>query len=48
MGEVANGTSHYHVLFFIGMVLFLLSLGVNVLASSVSLRGRKRSERVLS
>ena len=31
-----------------GMVLFLLSLGVNILASSVSLRGRKRSERVLS
>jgi len=48
MGEVANGSQHYHVLFFIGIVLFLLSLGVNVLASSVSLRGRKRSERVLS
>jgi phosphate transport system permease protein len=48
MGEVANGSPHYHVLFFIGMVLFLLSLGVNILASSVSLRGRKRSERVLS
>jgi phosphate transport system permease protein len=48
MGEVANGSSHYHVLFFIGMVLFLLSLLVNILASSVSLRGRKRSERVLS
>ncbi len=48
MGEVANGSPHYHVLFFIGMVLFFLSLGVNILASSVSLRGRKRSERVLS
>lgn len=48
MGEVANGSAHYHVLFFIGMVLFFLSLGVNILASSVSLRGRKRSERVLS
>jgi phosphate transport system permease protein len=48
MGEVATGSQHYHVLFFIGMVLFLLSLGVNILASSVSLRGRKRSERVLS
>ncbi len=48
MGEVANGSPHYHVLFFIGMVLFLLSLGVNILASSVSLRGRKRSERMLS
>jgi phosphate transport system permease protein len=48
MGEVANGSPHYHVLFFIGIVLFLLSLVVNVLASSVSLRGRKRSERMLS
>lgn len=48
MGEVANGSPHYHVLFFIGIVLFLISLGVNILASSVSLRGRKRSERVLS
>lgn len=48
MGEVATGSQHYHVLFFIGMVLFILSLVVNVLASSVSLRGKKRSERVLS
>lgn len=48
MGEVANGSPHYHVLFFIGIVLFLLSLVVNLVASSVSLRGRTRSERVLS
>jgi phosphate transport system permease protein len=48
MGEVANGSQHYHVLFFIGIVLFVLSLIVNVLASSVSLRGRKRAERGLS
>jgi phosphate transport system permease protein len=48
MGEVANGSPHYHVLFFIGIVLFLLSLAVNVAASSVSLQGRKRAERVLS
>jgi phosphate transport system permease protein len=48
MGEVANGSTHYHVLFFIGIVLFLLSLVVNILASSVSLRSRKRSERSLS
>ena len=38
MGEVANGSPHYHVLFFIGIVLFVLSLVVNILASSVSLR----------
>jgi phosphate transport system permease protein len=48
MGEVANGSTHYHVLFFIGMVLFLISLGVNIAASSVVFRTRKRAERILS
>jgi phosphate transport system permease protein len=48
MGEVATGSVHYHVLFFIGMVLFLISLVVNVLASSVVFRSKKRAERVLS
>src|SRR5512136_96384 len=48
MGEVATGSAHYHVLFFIGIILFVLSLIVNILASYVSFRRRKRSERVLS
>lgn len=48
MGEVANGSVHYHVLFFIGMVLFLISLVVNVTASSVVFQSKKRAERVLS
>ncbi len=48
MGEVANGSAHYHVLFFIGIVLFLISLGVNVAASSVVFRAKKRAERILS
>lgn len=48
MGEVANGSTHYQVLFFIGIVLFVISLAVNIVASSVSLRGRTRAERVLS
>jgi phosphate transport system permease protein len=48
MGEVANGSTHYHVLFFIGMVLFLISLGVNIAASSVVFRAKKRAERILS
>jgi phosphate transport system permease protein len=48
MGEVASGSTHYHVLFFIGMVLFLISLGVNVAASSVVFRTKKRAERILS
>jgi phosphate transport system permease protein len=48
MGEVANGSTHYHVLFFIGMVLFLISLVVNVIASAVVFRAKKRAERILS
>jgi phosphate transport system permease protein len=48
MGEVASGSQHYHVLFFIGIILFVLSLIVNLLASSVSLRRRTRAERALS
>lgn len=48
MGEVANGSVHYHVLFFIGITLFLISLAVNVTASAVVFRQEKRSERILS
>lgn len=48
MGEVASGSVHYHVLFFIGLVLFLISLVVNVAASSVVFRAKKRAERILS
>ena len=48
MGEVAGGSTHYHVLFFIGIILFLISLGVNVAASSVVFRAKKRAERILS
>lgn len=48
MGEVANGSVHYHVLFFIGTILFIISLGVNIIASTVVFRQRKRQERILS
>ena len=48
MGEVASGSIHYHTLFFIGMVLFIISLVVNIIASSVVFQSKKRSERVLS
>ena len=48
MGEVATGSQHYEVLFFIGILLFLLSLAVNIAASMVSTRQRKRAERILS
>jgi len=48
MGEVANGSTHYHVLFMIGIVLFLFSFVVNVAASLVVFQQRKRAERLLS
>jgi len=48
MGEVASGSPHYHVLFFIGMLLFVISLLVNGIASAVVFRQRSRAERVLS
>lgn len=48
MGEVATGSTHYHVLFFIGIVLFLISLVVNLTASAVVFRQRKRTERVMA
>lgn len=48
MGEVANGSTHYHVLFLIGVVLFVISLGINVAASAVVIRIKHRSERILS
>ena len=46
MGEVASGSTHYHVLFFIGIILFLLSLIINVTASWVSFRRRTREQLV--
>ncbi len=48
MGEVAKGSVHYHSLFFIGIVLFMISLAVNLVAASMVFRQRKRSERILS
>lgn len=48
MGEVANGSVHYHVLFFIGIVLFLISLIINLTAASVVFKTKKRAERILS
>lgn len=48
MGEVANGSEHYQVLFFIGIFLFVVSFAVNLAASAVSLRSKKRSDKMLS
>ena len=48
MGEVANGSQHYQVLFLVGILLFVISLGINVAAFAVSSRRLKRTERLLS
>jgi phosphate transport system permease protein len=48
MGEVANGSTHYHTLFLIGVVLFLITLAVNLVAASIVFRQGKRAERILS
>jgi len=48
MGEVANGSVHYHMLFFIGIVLFIISLIVNIIASSFVYKNSRRSEKLLS
>jgi len=48
MGEVAQGSTHFHVLFAVGIVLFVITLLVNVLASLAIFRQTRRSERLLS
>jgi phosphate transport system permease protein len=48
MGEVANGSTHYQVLFLIGILLFAFSLVINLIAFSISSRRVKRAERLLS
>ena len=48
MGEVATGSAHYHVLFFIGIILFLFSLVVNVTSSSLNMRPKRGKDQVVS
>jgi phosphate transport system permease protein len=48
MGEVANGSTHYHVLFTVGIALFAISFIVNLAAGAVVFRQRQRGERLLS
>jgi phosphate transport system permease protein len=48
MGEVANGSVHFHVLFLIGIVLFLISLLINLIATSVVSKQTTKSEKILS
>ncbi len=48
MGEVANGSVHYHMLFTVGIILFLISFLVNLTAGAVVFQEEKRSQRLLS
>jgi phosphate transport system permease protein len=48
MGEVARGSTHYHVLFAVGLTLFLITFAVNLAAASVVFQSTKRSEQMLS
>lgn len=48
MGEVAQGSTHYHVLFAVGLTLFIITFIVNLAAASVVFRHTQRSERMLS
>jgi phosphate transport system permease protein len=42
MGEVAQGSTHYHVLFGIGILLFLLTFAINLAAATAVFRKRRR------
>jgi phosphate transport system permease protein len=49
MGEVATGSMHYHVLFFIGIILFLFSLIINLTSSTTfTKRSAKSRAQVVS
>ncbi len=48
MGEVAQGSPHYHVLFAVGLTLFIITFIVNMAAASVVFRQVKRAERMLA
>lgn len=49
MGEVAQGSTHYHVLFTIGLILFVISFLINLTASIVIFRqARRHQEKVLA
>ena len=48
MGEVAQGSAHFHVLFAIGIILFVITFAVNLAASVAIFQQKRRSERLLS
>ena len=42
MGEVAHGSVHYHALFGVGIMLFVLTFAINLVAASVMFQKRRR------
>jgi phosphate transport system permease protein len=42
MGEVAQGGTHYHVLFAVGILLFVVTFVINAVASFVVIKGGPR------
>jgi phosphate transport system permease protein len=42
MGEVAQGSVHYHALFGIGIILFVLTFLINLAAASAMFKRRQR------
>ncbi len=45
MGEVAQGSTHFHVLFAVGMILFIITFIINAVASWVVFRQGPRVQR---
>ena len=48
MGEVAQGSTHYHVLFAVGLTLFIVTFVINLIAAWTIFRQGKRYGRLLS
>jgi len=42
MGEVAQGSVHYHALFGIGIILFLMTFVINLAAATTIFKKRRR------
>lgn len=42
MGEVAQGSTHYHVLFALGIILFLVTFTINLTAAATIFRKRRK------
>lgn len=40
MGEAVMGSAHYHALFAVGLILFLITLVINIFAEIISRRFR--------